>query len=102
MKYGKLVRDRIPEIIEANGATAVTRTLDTAEYIKSLLDKVVEEATELRDSPVIEERADLHEVLKALDKAAGFSEEDIATAARDKASTNGAFEDRIYLERVED
>ncbi len=102
MSYGKLVRDRIPEIIEASGSKPIVRTLNTAEYIKSLLDKVVEEAMELRDDPVLAERADLKEVLSAVDRVLGFSEDEITAAAKEKVRTNGGFEDRIYLERVEE
>ncbi len=46
--YGKLVRDRIPEIIEAEGLTAKVRVLDEPELIPALTAKLVEEAEELR------------------------------------------------------
>jgi len=46
--HGKLVRDRIPEIIEAAGKTATVRVLDEAELIPALISKLAEEAEELR------------------------------------------------------
>jgi predicted house-cleaning noncanonical NTP pyrophosphatase (MazG superfamily) len=67
---GKLVRDRIPEIIRAEGSRAVTRRLDDDAYRDALLDKLVEEAHELRNAPResagIGEAADVYEVLLAL------------------------------------
>lgn len=49
-EYPKLVRDRIPEMIERDGKTAVTHIAETEEYIRFLLAKVVEEATELQSA----------------------------------------------------
>jgi predicted house-cleaning noncanonical NTP pyrophosphatase (MazG superfamily) len=42
----KLVRDRIPEIIESDGHNAFTRILDGQDYRAALLAKLVEEARE--------------------------------------------------------
>jgi predicted house-cleaning noncanonical NTP pyrophosphatase (MazG superfamily) len=36
---GKLVRDRIPDIIRARGGAPQTRVLDDSEYLSSLFDK---------------------------------------------------------------
>ena len=44
--YNKLVRDRIPEMIEADGHHAVTRILDRPSYRAALLAKLSEEARE--------------------------------------------------------
>ena len=40
--YNKLVRDKIPEIIEKNGEKAITKILDNNDYWSSLLEKVKE------------------------------------------------------------
>jgi predicted house-cleaning noncanonical NTP pyrophosphatase (MazG superfamily) len=48
---GKLVRDRIPEIIRADGCIPVTRVLDEPEYRTALLAKLVEEAREAQSAP---------------------------------------------------
>jgi predicted house-cleaning noncanonical NTP pyrophosphatase (MazG superfamily) len=45
---GKLVRDRIPDIIRARGAAPQTRVLDDSENLSSLFDKLLEEAQEMR------------------------------------------------------
>ena len=64
---GKLVRDRIPEIIEASGGQATTRLLDQAERLPALLAKLQEESVELRTatSPA-EQREVLADVLEVL------------------------------------
>lgn len=46
IKYNKLVRDRIPEIIEASGKTCKTMILDDVEYLRMLDAKLDEELAE--------------------------------------------------------
>src|ERR1700679_4294977 len=61
--YNKLVRDKIPEIIRADGKKLKTRVLSDEEHLEALLAKVEEELKELREAKNVEELADLHEVL---------------------------------------
>ena len=66
---GKLVRDRIPEIIRDAGRTPVTRTLDPTAYEQALRDKLLEEADEdaaASGPEPLEELADVLEVVRAL------------------------------------
>ncbi|WP_432542955.1 pyrophosphohydrolase domain-containing protein [Kineococcus sp. SYSU DK002] len=99
---GKLVRDRIPELIRARGAEPVTRVLDEAEYDTALRDKLVEEAQELRNASssgeLLAEAADVYEVLAALADRLGVDLGTIAQAAQHKRAERGAFEERIWLE----
>jgi predicted house-cleaning noncanonical NTP pyrophosphatase (MazG superfamily) len=100
--YNKLVRDNIPEIIERNGQKAVARKLSEEEYIKELLRKLVEEAQELLESNGdLGERADVGEVLAALDSVLGWTESDIHDARDKKNNDRGAFTSRLYLEEVQ-
>jgi predicted house-cleaning noncanonical NTP pyrophosphatase (MazG superfamily) len=61
--YNKLVRDKIPDIIEASGCRAKTRILNDEEFLVALGEKAVEEAMEFKDNPVLDELADIQEVL---------------------------------------
>ena len=67
--YNKLVRDRIPDIIRADGHIPQCETLDTARYLDALEQKLLEEAAEYRQTPCMEEMADLMEVIEAICKA---------------------------------
>ena len=65
MKYDKLIRDRIPEIIAQSGKTCLVETLSDSNYFDYLSRKLVEEAKEFLESRDTEELADLEEVLLA-------------------------------------
>ena len=102
INYQKLVRDKIPAIISADGEVPVTRILDDKEYRQKLLEKLVEEANELLESNGdLSERADIAEVLKALDQQRGFDSTMIEEARAAKAKKRGGFEQRIFLERAD-
>ncbi len=102
--YRKLVRDRIPEIIQAEGRHPVTRVLDDASYRAALLAKLAEEAREASHAAAADlpgELADVLEVLRALTAAAGMSWTQLLALADDKRSRRGGFAERIFLESVE-
>jgi predicted house-cleaning noncanonical NTP pyrophosphatase (MazG superfamily) len=100
--YNKLVRDAIPEIIEADSAVPYWHRLSSDEdYKRALLEKLVEEAKELLESDgSLEERADVAEVLKALDEVNGQDAQMIEAARAEKAHKRGGFASRIYLEKA--
>jgi predicted house-cleaning noncanonical NTP pyrophosphatase (MazG superfamily) len=94
---GKLVRDRIPDIIAAEGRTPTVRPLNDQEYEVALLDKLLEEATELQDAEphqVLEEAADVYEVLLAILAQQGIGADELAAAATRRRVTRGAFTQR--------
>jgi predicted house-cleaning noncanonical NTP pyrophosphatase (MazG superfamily) len=103
ISYGKLVRDRIPEIITAKGKEAHVRTLQASELFEALMAKLGEEADELRraepDSQ-LEELADLREVLAALAATLGYSDEQVEQAAREKRARRGGFQRGAWLDEV--
>lgn len=99
--YNKLVRDKIPDIIRANGQVPQTRILESPEYLKTLIEKLKEEATEFAENPSAEELADIKEVVIALREAMGIHASELENVRRQKAKTNGRFTKRIFLESVE-
>ena len=61
--YNKLVRDKITDIIEADGRIAKYRILDNNEYRQQLNSKLQEEVKEYLDDNNVEELADIVEVV---------------------------------------
>ncbi len=101
--FNKLVRDKIPEIIEANGEIAKCRILDKQEFKAELEKKLFEEYNEVLESAGnerVEELADMLEVLKALADVEGSNLEQVIQVAEEKAKKRGAFEKRIFLEKT--
>jgi len=98
--YNKLVRDRIPEIIEADGRKCITKILSDEEYIKMIDAKLDEELAEYHSDQNIEELADLVEVIYAAARARGYSLEQLESVRKEKAVKRGGFEKRILLKSV--
>jgi predicted house-cleaning noncanonical NTP pyrophosphatase (MazG superfamily) len=104
-KYEKLVRDRIPEIIQRAGKTPVWRELRDEEFRRALKAKALEEAQELfdaADDELLSELADLEEVVEAILTAYGSSREELEAAREKKNEERGAFTRRLFLESVSD
>jgi predicted house-cleaning noncanonical NTP pyrophosphatase (MazG superfamily) len=93
----KLVRDKVPDIIGASGRTPVVRSLEGRELIDRLLEKLLEEHVELLDSESLDEVADMIEVLFALAKQLGYSEEAVLVRRETKREERGGFDRGLYL-----
>ena len=100
IKYHKLVRDRIPEIIESAGKKCICTELSDDEYIAMLDAKLNEELAEYHKDQNIEELADLLEVIYAATKARGYSIEDLEKVRAEKAEKRGNFDKKILLKKV--
>lgn len=101
MDYNKLVRDRIPEIIAAQGQKPIIRVMDDKEYISSLEKKFDEEVAEYHESKELEELADVLEVIYALCEIQGHSVDELMRIYEEKHSERGGFSKRIFLIRKE-
>jgi predicted house-cleaning noncanonical NTP pyrophosphatase (MazG superfamily) len=103
--YNKLVRDRIPEIIEKTGKKFTNRILDNEEYIKELKTKSFEELNEYinaeNDNDAVEELADLLEIIHALAECHGANIEQVEQVRQEKAAKRGGFKERVFLIEVE-
>jgi predicted house-cleaning noncanonical NTP pyrophosphatase (MazG superfamily) len=100
IKYDKLVRDKIPEIIESSGKKCTVEVMDNETYIAYLDRKLDEELKEYQADKSIEELADLLEVMYAVAVARGYSVEELEKIRKDKADKRGAFEKRLILKEV--
>ena len=98
--YNKLVRDRIPEIIETSGKTCVTEILPDDEYLCMIDAKLDEELAEYHKDQNIEELADLMEVIYAAAIARGYTIEQLENVRAEKAEKRGSFQKKILLVEV--
>jgi predicted house-cleaning noncanonical NTP pyrophosphatase (MazG superfamily) len=98
---GKLIRDRIPEIIRADGKEPEVYQADPQEYRERLRAKLQEEVDEVLaatgDSAVVEELADVLEVVLAIADDLGVDEKSLRDIAERKAEARGAFKQRLVL-----
>ncbi len=101
-KYNKLVRDRIPEIIESDGHKTIFKTLSEKAYITALDKKLMEEVKEYQIDKSLEEMADVLEVLYAIGRARGYKIDELEAKRVEKHMNRGGFEKRLFLEYVED
>ena len=101
--YHKLVRDKIPSIIEKNGEIPITKILSDENYLIELEKKLTEEHNEVLSASGedrLEELADLLEVMIALAKIDNKNLEDIIDKRNEKRAKRGGFDQKIYLEGV--
>lgn len=101
--YNKLVRDNIPSIIESKGETPITRILSDEEYKVELEKKLNEEYHEVLDASGkdrLEELADMIEIIRSLAKVENSTLDEIIAIANEKNLKRGAFEEKIFLEKV--
>ncbi len=102
-EYPKLVRDKIPKIIQASdGVTVPTKIVsDDQEFLAYLLRKVVEESEELSeaktDSNLIEEIADVYEIIDTIVAVKGISADDVTKVQTEKREKRGGFQQRIVM-----
>lgn len=99
--FNKLVRDKIPEIIEADGRTCKTHILTDEEYLAALEEKLNEEVAEYQKDKNLEEMADVLEVLQAICIARGYSLVELEILRKKKANDRGGFSKKIFLESTD-
>ena len=102
--YHKLIRDKIPEIIEKAGKKYSVRTLSSEELKKASLLKIKEEYEELEKAQTPQEQkeelADLLEIIETFIHAHQFSKEEIEQIKENKKQKRGGFELGIFLEKT--
>lgn len=101
-KFDKLVRDKIPEILERKGIKSVTKTVEGKEYLERLVAKLCEEVEEFATDNNEEELADIFEVLNAIIYEKGFNHEAIEVIRLKKLSERGGFKNKIVLEQTKE
>ena len=93
---GKLVRDKIPQIIMSDGKIPIVRTLSDEEYLTELDRKLDEEVAEYQADKSLEEMADVLEVLFAIGEARGHSVDELMKVRDEKRENRGGFKEKIF------
>lgn len=99
--YNKLVRDKIPQIIEASGKQCAVRVLDKVEYDLALKAKMKEELEEFLGADSydkqMEELADLLEVVYSFVQSKGAEVDELEQIRNRKQDERGGFTKQLEL-----
>jgi len=99
--YYKLIRDKIPQKIKAEGSTCQTTKLGIKEFEKELKKKLIEEAVEVVESKdqkeLTKELGDVLDVWEEIRKLKRISLSEIKTAQKEASRKKGGFKKRLYL-----
>jgi predicted house-cleaning noncanonical NTP pyrophosphatase (MazG superfamily) len=105
VKYNKLIRDKIPEIIEKAGWNPVIKTLDKKQFKQEIKKKVLEEGEELikakNKKDVINEIVDIQELLDVLVSEIKITKTEIKKQQKIKNKKRGGFKKRLFLIKEE-
>ena len=96
-KYNKVVRDKIPEIIEESGKKYTLKQLDDASFLAEIEKKLIEEVNEYSESKDIEELADILEVIYRISELRGVNSDELDEIRKEKAEKRGKFDDNLFL-----
>ncbi|MBS3151145.1 nucleoside triphosphate pyrophosphohydrolase [Candidatus Woesearchaeota archaeon] len=100
MKYNKLVRDKIPDIIKQKGSTPIIKIADDEEYLERLIEKFKEESDEFLKEFSEEELADLLEVIYAICDFQKIDTKRLEILRKEKSEKRGAFKNKIILKET--
>lgn len=100
MKYNKLVRDRIPEVLKEKGETPVTHTATDEEYWKRLKEKLKEEVAEFVSREDVEYLADILEIISAICEFKKFDKGKIEKLREEKLKNKGGFSQKTILDEI--
>jgi predicted house-cleaning noncanonical NTP pyrophosphatase (MazG superfamily) len=96
----KLVRDKIVQDHIDSGAKVKFKKLSLNEKREALAGKIIEEAKELKSSEeILEELADVQEVIDQLANDAGVTKAQIDAMQSKKRAKNGGFKNGDYIEQ---
>ena len=100
MRYNKLVRDKIPEIIKNKGAVPITHIASDDEYWQKLKEKLQEEVNEFTKDGNDEEIADILEVIYAICDYKKIDKKELELLRKKKAEERGGFKNKIILDET--
>jgi len=102
MKYKKLVRDKIPEIIKQKGKIPSSHIATDEEYWTKLKEKLQEEVDEFIDKNNEEELFDILEVIDAICDFMKINRDELESLRKKKSEERGKFKEKIILDKVKE
>jgi predicted house-cleaning noncanonical NTP pyrophosphatase (MazG superfamily) len=104
-RLNKLVRDKLKDEYDHDEQKAIYRKLSVSDHKKELINKIVEEAHEIRvdgqKNDIMSEVADIQQALDDLIKLCGFTKDQIEYAKQAKFDRKGGFASGIFVETLE-
>lgn len=103
-EYQKLIRNKIPQIINSNYQKCQVKELSNSEYKKALKHKLIEESEEVltaNKNDLAEEIADIYEVIDTLIKVNKLEKKEIFKIQKEKRKLRGKFDKKCFLVSVE-
>jgi predicted house-cleaning noncanonical NTP pyrophosphatase (MazG superfamily) len=100
MRYKKLVRDKIPEIIKSEGRVPIAHVASKEEYWKGLKCKLKEEVGEFLKDGREEELLDILEIVYAICDFRKINKSKLESLRKKKAKERGGFRKRIILDET--
>ena len=106
--YNKLIRDRIPEIIEKNGKNYKTSVLSDSEFLDALFDKLLEESKEACEArtgepgDIEKEISDIYEIIDTVINVLNLDKESILELQSERRNARGGFKNQLKLIWVEE
>ncbi|WDL96872.1 nucleoside triphosphate pyrophosphohydrolase [Alicyclobacillus sp. ALC3] len=101
-RYDRLVRDRIPDMIESMGNIALCRDLDDETFAQALLATLVRASQQFAESESLETMADMLDAVDAWLEVKGLSMDEVEHAREERRKRCGGFDRRRFLEVVAD
>lgn len=106
IKYNKLIRDKIPEIIKKDRAIPKVIHLNSKRFEKELKKKLIEESIELQvaqgKKDILKELSDVLEVLQTIARTENISWKKIEEQRRKRAKERGGFKKKLFLKEVQE
>ncbi len=98
--HKKLIRDKIPEIIEAHNGKYETRIMEEGEFKKELKKKLIEEVEEVieaEESELKKELADVLEIIKSIAENENIDFKLIEEKQKQRREERGGFKKKLFL-----
>ena len=103
-RFNKIIRDKLPEIISQGGIDVVYKNIEGKDLLKKLKDKLLEETQEAVSSvgqlQIMEELADILEVIHGICFTMQVDIDTIEELRREKFDKRGGFHNGVYVDRV--